>query len=67
MRSYERQWSGRRWAKHDGLHHAVLIIDGGYLMGHEVAIACTGERVPRDLQGEVGVPNCVACWATVFA
>lgn len=67
MHTYGRWQSGRRWAEHDGLHHAVLIIDGGYLMDNEAAIACTGEREPKGLEDYAGVPTCVACWAVVLS
>lgn len=65
--SLVRWWPGQRWTGPDGVHHAVVILDGGYFMDDEAEVACTTEREPSDRQVEPGFPTCVACWAIVLS
>jgi hypothetical protein len=54
------------WDAADGLHHAVIVISGGYLLDDEDSVACSGLRGIRPEAIFNGVPNCVRCWAAVL-
>lgn len=69
MRDYETWYPGHVFPSAiTGILHGVTVVSGGFLMDNELAIACTGDRMPPQMDAEVveGVPNCLTCWAVVL-
>lgn len=68
MRSeYQKFWPGQAFRGEDRLYHAIMVVDGGFLMDDELRLVCTPQLAFNESHIVERVPNCLHCWASVLA